>query len=86
MGVVLFIRQGVLGEQYQPGGNSLPTPVPGVTILFSLVELAVTANFISQTEQDYGLTLTFCALALAVAAISVVTLPVMLVTTVRCSS
>lgn len=48
-------------------------------MLFSLIELAVTAHLTAQTQQYYLLTATFCAFGLAVAAISVVTLPVMLV-------
>ncbi|KAH0837969.1 hypothetical protein J3R83DRAFT_6206 [Lanmaoa asiatica] len=63
MGVITFIRQGVLG----------------VTTLFSLIVLAISANLISQTQQYFSITATFCALGIAVAVISLVTLPVMLV-------
>ncbi|KAG8219450.1 hypothetical protein J3R82DRAFT_377 [Butyriboletus roseoflavus] len=63
MAVIPLIRQGVLG----------------VTILFSVVELAVSASLISQSVQYYGITDVFCVLGVAVAAISLMTLPVMLV-------
>ncbi|KAF8140650.1 hypothetical protein EV363DRAFT_1207402 [Boletus edulis] len=63
MGVFSFIRIAVLG----------------VTTLFSIIVLAISAHLISQTQQYFGATATFSSLALAVAVISLVTLPVMLV-------
>lgn len=77
MAVIPIIRQGVLGEQCRRESNMLPTSVPGATVLFSIIVLGITANLISQTEQYYHFTATFCALGVAVAAISLVTLPVM---------
>lgn len=79
MGVILLIRQGVLGEQYGPECKILLTHAPGVTTLFSLIVLAISAHLISQTQQYFRITATFCALGVAVAVISLVTLPVMLV-------
>lgn len=86
MGVTPLIRQVVLGKQYEPESNTLPTHIPGVTTLFSLIVLASSAHLISQTQQYFGVTLTFCAVAVAVAVMSLLTLPVMLVAFVSCSS
>jgi hypothetical protein len=86
MGLVLLIRQGVLGEQYQPESKDLPTRVPGLTTIFSIVELAVSANLLSQLLDSGDANDPASALGLAVAVISAVTLPVMLVALVRCSS
>ncbi|KAI9570204.1 hypothetical protein HD554DRAFT_2170379 [Boletus coccyginus] len=63
MALFPLIRQGVLGA----------------TALFSLIELAISANLTSQTEQFYAVTATFTALGIAVGVISVLTLPVMLI-------
>ncbi|KAG6380821.1 hypothetical protein JVT61DRAFT_5206 [Boletus reticuloceps] len=53
--------------------------VLGVTTLFSIIVLAISAHLISQTQQYFGVTVTFSSLAVAVAVISLLTLPVMLV-------
>jgi len=63
MGLVLLIRQGVLG----------------LTTVFSIIELAVSANLISQFLYIGVTNDPASALGLAVAVISAVTLPVMLV-------
>lgn len=54
-------------------------------MIFSIVELAIAAHFTSLTQQYLSATATFCSLGLAVGAISLVTLPVMLVAAVKCS-
>jgi len=75
MAVFPLIRQGVLGEQCQLESNIFPTHVPGATALFSLIELAMSSSSIVPN-----------GLGVAVGVISMLTLPVMLVAIVRCTS
>lgn len=77
MGVIPLIRLGVLGEQYRSECRIPLTHVPGTATLFSLIEMAISAHLISQTQEYFGVTTTFCALGVAVGVISLVTLPVM---------
>ncbi|KAF8559976.1 hypothetical protein OG21DRAFT_1429300, partial [Imleria badia] len=79
MAVLPLIRLVVLGKQYRPKSKLLLTDVAGVTTLFSIIVLGVTANLIALIQQYYNETATFSILAITVAALSLVTLSVMLV-------